>query len=101
MSEYFSPRPPESFDVKGGEQVMISKRTTSSVYTALYISNNSDNNVYLGFTGPSDTEGNAKPNHGITLFPRTLIEFTDAIISGCTIWATCDEGKEAVIGVQQ
>ena len=101
MAEYFSPRAPESIPVKGGEQALVSRRRSDTMYTALYITNNSDNNVYLGFTGSNADTGNASPNHGITIFPKTVMEFTDPIILGCAVWATCDDGKEAVIGVQQ
>lgn len=101
MADYFSPRAPESFKVLGDSQICISRRTSDKMYTVLYITNNSDNNVYLGFTGPNDTKGNAKPNHGITVFPKSTFVFDDPVPSVCAVWATCDSGKEANIGVQQ
>ena len=101
MADYYSPREPESFTITGGSQVCISRRPSSVLYTALYVTNNGDNNVYLGFTGPADSTGNAKPNHGITVFPKSTVSFEDPILLGCAVWATCDDGKEAIIGVQQ
>lgn len=102
MADYFSPRAPESITVEGEKQSLVSRRITAGMYTVLYISNNSTtDNVYLGFTGPNDATGNAKPKCGITIFPGTTVEFTDPTIQGCAVWATCDTGKTVTIGVQQ
>lgn len=100
MSEYFSPRHPKSYTVKADEQVLIATRPSSMMCSAMYITNNSDVPVYLGFTGINDTEGNAKVNHGITIFPKSTVEFSDPIIAGCSVWATCESGT-AILGVQE
>jgi hypothetical protein len=62
MSEFthFSPRAPRSVTVVADSQTMVSKRTSDHVYTVMYITNNSDVPVYLGFRGPNDPNGNAK-----------------------------------------
>lgn len=100
MADYFSPRSPESFAVSKGSQVCISRRSSDGMYTAIYITNNSESsNVYLGFTGPKDEKGNASVNHGITVFPKSTFVFDDPVPLGCAIWATSD--GDAVIGVQQ
>lgn len=101
MADYFSPMPPESFEIVGGSQVLLSQRTSDKPYTVLYITNNSTVPVYIGFTGPKDTVGNAKVNHGITVFPESTFVFDDPVPLGCAIWATCKDGDTAIIGVQQ
>ena len=96
----FSPKAPESFTVKANAQTLITRRTSEGVHTVLCISNNSDVPVYLGFTAPKAEQGNAKVNHGITVFPKSVLMFDDPVPNGCAIWATCASG-EAIIGVQQ
>ena len=97
---YFSCRAPESVVVTD-IPVLLATRTSSELYTVLYISNNSDNPIYLGFTGPRAEVGNAEPGHGITVFPKTVMAFDDPVPNGCRIWAVCDSGKTAIVGVQQ
>ena len=101
MADQFSPKAPRSYTISGLVQVMISRRNSSSLNGALYISNNGDSPVYLGFTAPGDTVGNAKPNHGITVFPHTVCAFEDPTPNCCAIWAVCDANKTSVIGVQE
>ena len=101
MADYFTPRAPQSFTIVGGTQVCISQRTSDRLYIVLYITNNSNVPVYLGFTGPKDTVGNAAVNHGITVFPESTFVFDDPVPLGCSIWATCKDGDTAIVGVQQ
>ena len=102
MSEFthFSPRDPESFTVSEGRQTCIARRFSSYNYTVLYVSNNGDVPVYLGFGAPGAEKGNAKPKYGITVFPKSVMVFDDPVPTGCSIWATCETGS-AVVGVQQ
>ena len=101
MADHFSPKEPRSYTVTGTEQVMISRRRSVTLNGALYISNNGDAPVYLGFTSPDAVAGNAKPKYGITVFPHTIHAFEDPIPNCCAVWAICDEGKTTVIGVQE
>lgn len=103
MSEFthFAPRKPEGFTVVGGQQTKLADRPSSVMCASMYITNNSDVPVYLGFTSVSAITGNAQPNYGITVFPKSVFVFDDPIPTGCAIWATCDEGSEALVGVQQ
>ena len=96
----FAPRSPESFKVSAGKQTKIAMRTSDRVCAAMYITNNSDTPVYLGFTSPSDKNGNAAVGYGITIFPKSVMVFDDPVPAGCAIWATCESGT-AVVGVQQ
>lgn len=102
MSEFthFSPRDPESFVVSEGKQTLIATRSSEFNYTVLYVSNNGDNPVYLGFTGPKSETGNAAVNKGITVFPKSVMIFDDPVPTGCKVWATCETGS-VVLGVQQ
>lgn len=102
MSEFthFSPRAPRSVTVAADSQTMVSKRTSDHVYTVMYITNNSDVPVYLGFTGPNDPNGNAAAKAGITVFPKSTFVFDDPVPTGCTVWATCESG-EAILGIQE
>ena len=102
MSEFthFSPRGPVSVTVKSGEQVLLSKRESSGLFNVLYITNNSDVPVFLGFTGTKDTKGNATVNAGITVFPKSTFVFDDPVPTGCSVWATCESG-EAIVGIQE
>jgi hypothetical protein len=102
MSEFthFAPRKPESFTVKAGSQTLLSKRESSGLFNVLYITNNSDVPVFLGFTETKDTKGNAAVNAGITVFPKSTFVFDDPVPSGCSVWATCESG-EAIVGVQE
>lgn len=101
MADYFSPKYPRSVEVIGGKQAILSIRNSSTLNNALYITNNGDVPVYLGFTGINALEGNAKPNHGITVFPKSVFVFDDPIPNGCTVWATCGEGSTVIVGVQE
>ena len=103
MSEFtkFSPRNPEKFTVKGGQQTLISSRPSSYMYTVLYVTNNSDVPVYIGFTDDKTSNGNATVMAGITIFPKSTFVFDDPVPGGCNVWATCEKGSEAIIGVQQ
>ena len=101
MSDYFSPKYPKSVKVTGGEQVALSVRNSSTINNPLYITNNGDAPVYLGFTDTNTLDGNAKPDHGITVFPQSVFIFDDPIPSGCTVWATCKEGSTVTVGVQE
>lgn len=101
MADYFSPKYPRSVEVKGGTQTVLSVRNSSTLNNALYITNNGDVPVYLGFTGTNTLEGNAKINHGITVFPKSVFVFDDPIPSGCIVWATCEEGSTVTVGVQE
>ena len=102
MSDFtkFAPRNPESFTVSEGKQTRIAIRSSDRVCAAMYITNNSDTPVYLGFTAPGDTKGNAAVGYGITVFPKSVMVFDDPVPAGCSIWATCEAGT-AVVGVQQ
>lgn len=102
MSEFthFSPRAPESVTVKEDTQTLVARRSSDYNYTVLYITNNGDVPVYLGFTGSKAEKGNAKPNYGITVFPKSVMVFDDPVPTGCAIWATCESGS-AVLGIQQ
>lgn len=101
MADYFSPKYPKSVEVIGGKQSILSIRTSSTLNNPLYITNNGDVPVYLGFTDTRTVDGNAKPNHGITVFPKSVFVFDDPIPSCCSVWATCEEGSTAVIGIQE
>ena len=98
----FSPRVPDSVTVTGGAQTKLIDLPTSLPPSVLYITNNSSNTpIYLGFTPVGASTGNAKTNAGITVFPQTVFSFTGtALPNGCTVWATCENGSTATVGVQ-
>lgn len=101
MSEFthFSPREPQCITVKANEQTLVVRRTTDKIYTVLYLTNNGDTPVYLGFTGTREEDGNAKEFHGITIFPKSTFVFDDPVPTGCSIWATAS--SDVQLGVQQ
>lgn len=101
MSEFthFSPRTPQSVTVKAGVQTLVAVRSTDRNYTVLYITNNGDSPVYLGFTSPGADTGNAAINSGITVFPKSTFVFDDPVPTGCSVWATAE--ADVIIGVQQ
>lgn len=98
----FSPRVPASVTVNGGAQTKLIDLPTSLPPSVLYITNNSnDTPIYLGFTPVGEQTGNAVVDAGITVFPQTVFSFTGtALPNGCTVWATCESGSTATVGIQ-
>lgn len=102
MSEFthFAPRAPKGVVVEANKQTLLSSRPSSGMYNVLYITNNSEVPVFLGFTSTREDKGNAQVNAGITVFPKSTFVFDDPVPTGCSIWATCATGT-ANVGIQE
>lgn len=98
----FSPRVPSGVTVTGGSQTKVITLSSDLPASVLFLTNNSNNvPIYIGFTPIDATTGNAAENKGITIFPETVFSFTStAVPYGCTVWATCEQGKTADLGIQ-